>query len=143
MGTPSGPSQKAATNILPILCVGFIALVVLLTVVIQQKREFSGDAQSLEILTAAGFASLLAGLGFAQFKLRLKSDGSPIKDVSPGRFQQDMLISLALIELCALLGIFAVQNQTMAAVMPVAAIVSMSLFVLPLVLQYTKAVKGG
>lgn len=142
MEGPSRPSQKSAVNALPILCIAFIALIVILTVVFQQKREFNSDAQDFEILTVVGFVSLLAGLGFAQSKLRPRSDGSWIEDVPPGKFQQDMIISLALVELCALLGIFVVQNQTMSTVMPVAAIVAMSLFILPLVLQYAKAVKG-
>ena len=142
MEGPSRPSQKSAVNALPILCIAFIALIVILTVVFQQKREFNSDAQDFEVLTVVGFVGLLAGLGFAQSKLRPRGDSNWIEDVPPAKFQQDMIISLALIELCALLGIFVVQNQTMSTVMPVAAIVAMSLFVLPLVLQYAKAVKG-
>ncbi|MCH7903387.1 MAG: hypothetical protein IH944_02340 [Armatimonadetes bacterium] len=142
MEVPGRQSRKSATNTLPILCIAFIVIIVILTVVFQQKREFRSDVQDFEILTVVGFTGLLAGLGFAQSKLRPRSDSNWIEDVSPAKFQQDMIISLALIELCALLGIFVVQNQTMSTVMPVAAIVAMSLFVLPLVLQYTKVVKG-
>lgn len=135
------PSPESTIKTLPIICVSFMALIVLLVVIIKPQIEFREEAQGFDYMTLVGFASLLAGLMYAQFKLRPINDGSRIEDLPPVKFQTDTLISLALIELCALLGIFMVRDQVMSTAMPVAALVAIALFVLPHVLQYTKAVK--
>lgn len=135
------PEFQNPAMILRMLVFAFAFLLVLLSIFIAPGAGREGGPVYLFI--GIGGVSLVAGLVYAQSSLgsvaRVDSAGELPKVAD---FQQKMLIALALIELCALLGLFMSGDVTTARIMAGAAIASIIIGVFPHVERYCRAISG-
>ena len=127
---------------LPLMCLAFIVMIALMVIFLRPPIESGQSVAILAPLAFVGFASLLAGVVYAQLKLAPRKVGGDISELPrPGRFVVGMLISLVQIDLCAMLGTFIVRSETRSLVMAIAAIAAIMMGVLPHVLRYVNVVK--
>lgn len=119
------------------MLIGSFALLILLLVVFILPGVIASETPN-RAFSVPGFISLFAGIAFAQMKLKDadRTNGA----ASYQRYQTDMLIALALMEFCALVGIFIVGDGTLSYIMAGAALASILLFVYPPVNQYCDSI---
>lgn len=138
----SKTDPRKAPQVLLILVGAFIALPILEAVTVLPGLLTRPNSSLFIPFSVVSLASAVAGCVFASLKLNPTQIDSSKAELPPSdKYQVDMLISLAMLELCAILGIFLVTHPILSYVLVGITILGMLLFVLAPTIQYCRVLK--
>ena len=132
-------NPRSAARVMPIIIGAFVAQNVLLCLLILPAQLEHGPRELPEPFLAISLGAAIAGVVYANLKLRPRQVASSLEELpAPQKFQTDMLIALALLEFCALLGIFLVAHPVWSYILVGASLAGIVGAVLPPTLHYCR-----
>jgi hypothetical protein len=131
--------MQNVARVLPMIIGAFVVQNVLLCLLILPAQLERGPRELPQPFLAISLGAAIAGVVYANLKLRPRQIASSREELpAPSKFQTDMLIALALLELCALLGIFLVAHAVWSYVLVGASLAGMVGAVWPPTMHYCR-----